>query len=291
MMLMSTAVDPAGIGGVILRSMAPLPLFAAGLALGVPAAIIAAIVGIGACWALDPHLGIAFSLGTALPVVLLVPLALRPPAPRGGWLVSALTALGVVCFLLLDLSFRGETGGLEAMLTQTVAEGFRQIAEQVPELDASQLGEPQRLAFWLPGSGIVGWLLIVALDGVLAQGALARFQRSLVTAPDMAMLSVPRVTSIGFVAAVIAAWAGKGEIAFMGANLAVILAFPLLFGGLGVIHALVARHPARQMVLTLFYVVVLGLVLPIVMVVALGVVEQWAGLRQRLAAQPRRGDE
>jgi hypothetical protein len=272
--------------------MTALPLFAAGLALGIPAAIVAALVGIGASWSFGPELGVFFAVGTALPVLVMVPLALRPPAPpSGGRLLIGLTLVGLVGFGVLDLSFHAEPGGLEGALTAAMAEVFRQVAVQVPELGAARLGSPERWAFWLAGAGLLLWLLVIAINAVLAQGALTRFHKNLVPAPEMAGVSVPRYTSVAFAAAVIAARFGTGEVAFIGVNLAEILAFPLVFGGLGVIHAMAARHPARQMLLAMFYVVVLGLGLPIVLIIALGVVEQWAGLRRRFAAVPRRGDE
>jgi hypothetical protein len=291
MMLVSIVIDRSGIGGLILRSMTTLPLFAAGLSLGLPAAVVAAVAGIGASWSVEPQLGVLFAVGTALPVLILVPLALRSPAPlAGGRLVLGLAVVGLAGFGLVDLVYRAQPGGLEGALTAILAETFRQVAEQVPDVDAAQLGPPERWAFWLAGTGMVMWMLVIAINGVLAQGALARFHKNMVPSPRMAELSVSRLTSVAFAAAAVAARFGHGEVAFIGANLAVILAFPLVFGGLGVIHAMAARHPARQILLTMFYVV-LGLGLPIVLIIALGVVEQWAGLRRRFAAMPRRGEE
>jgi hypothetical protein len=291
MMLASVLLDPTGIGGLILRSMAALPLFAVGLSLGIPAAGVAAVVGIGASWALGPPLGIGFAIGTALPVMVVVPLALRPPAPPlGGRMVVGLTVVGLVAFVLLDLAFLGQPDGLEGAIAAALSEGFLQVAARMPELDVTQFGTPEHWAFWLTGALTSCWLLVIAINGVLAQGALARFHRNLVPAPEMAAISVPRVTSVAFVAAAVAAWLGTGEVAFIGVNLAEILAVPLVFGGLGVLHALAARHPARQMILTMLYVVVLGIGLPIALIVVLGMIEQWAGLRRRFAAVPRRGD-
>lgn len=292
LMLMSVAVDRTGVGGLILRSMTSLPLFAVGLSQGLIAAVIAGMVGTGVSWSLGPDWGIAFAVGSALPALVIVALALKPPAPPStGWMVSGLALLGVAGFVALDLACRAMPGGLEGTLTNLLTEAFREVAEQVPELDMSEVGPPGPIAHWVAGAVLLTWMLVIAINGVLAQGALTRFQLSRVGSPDLAELSVPRVTGVAFVAAVAAASFGTGEVGFIGTNLALVLTFPLAFGGLGVVHALVARHPARQALLTMFYIVVLGLGLPIVLIVALGLIEQGAGLRRQIAAMPRRGDE
>jgi uncharacterized protein YybS (DUF2232 family) len=290
--LLFIAAEAGGIGGGILRWMAPLPLFAAGLALGVPAMGVACITGLGAVVAGDPEMSIVFAIVTTVPVLVLAPLALRPSvATSPGRLVVGLTALGVAAFGLADLMFLGQPGGLQGVIAPIVEEVFRQLAEQVPTLTTEQLGAPEKVALWLPGVTAVTWMLGAAMNGLLAYGALARFHWNRQPVSEMASIAIPRVVSLGFGAALIAAQVGTGEVAFLGVNLAEILVLPLMFGGLGVIHALIARYPAPQMWLTMFYMVVLGLGLPVVLIVVLGVMEQWAGLRQRFAAAPRQGEE
>ena len=82
-----------------------------------------------------------------------------------------------------------------------------------------------------------------------------------------------------FVIAAIIALLGGGEIKFLGQNLALILATPFFFLGLGVIHLLMRRFPAPLMALSAFYIFIMVLGWPMLAVAALGFFEQWAGIR------------
>ena len=141
---------------------------------------------------------------------------------------------------------------------------------------------------WLPGFGAVAWIGLIAANGVLAQGALAGFGWARRPSPSLAVFAVPWWTLLPLAIAIAAATLGRDlprgeEIAFAGSNLVVILAMPFLFQGLGVLHALAARSSKRTWLLAGVYGAVLIFGWPIPLIVALGVIEQWVGLRRRYA--------
>jgi hypothetical protein len=285
-------------GGFILCWMAPLPLYLVGLRLGPRAVSVAGLAGTMALAAFEPVLGIWFALLIALPVMALATVAVLAPRDRAaGMLVMALTGIGLAGFGVAYGVAADQEGGLHGIsiaavqdalprwkeMIEGVAPGLSKIFD-LPEEKVAQAGE------LLPGMVAAIWMLILAGNGILAEGALAGFGGGLASAPAMASITVPRAMSVGLGAALAVANFGAGEVAFIGASLAVIIGVSLLFGGLAVIHAALARHPARAVLLTVFYAVFFG---PTIspMIVALGVIEQWVGLRRRLAAAPRQGEE
>ena len=279
-------------GGLILFWMAPLPLFVVGLRLGMRPLVFAGLIGTVAVGAGEPAWGMAFAVTAALPVLLLTGIALVVPAERSaGALVLGLTGLGVLAFVLTCLLAADQDGGLQGVITTAVKDAAATNAQQFPQLPAFPAEMLDGIGRWLLGCFVALWLAIFAGNGILAHGAVGWLGGGLVPAPAMASIALPRVVSVGFAAAVVAAIAGSDGIAFIGINLAEILSVPLLFVGLGVVHAALARNPARAVWLAVFYAVFLGIGLTIAAIVAMGVIEQWVGLRRRFIPAPRQGEE
>jgi hypothetical protein len=290
--LLFAAMLTGTFGGMILFWMAPLPLFAVGLRLGIRPVAFAGLAGTVAVAIGDPTLGLVFAAMVALPVLLLTGLALAVPPPRRAEaLVVGLGGLGVAFFAVACLLSVDQDGGLQGVFTSTMRDAADQAAQQFPDVPGIPAEWLDGIGLWLPGFLLALWLVIFAGNGILAQGLLGRFGGGLVPSPLIASIALPQGVGIAFVVCVAAAALGSGWIAFAGWNLAQILSVPLVFGGLGVIHALLARHPARAALLAAFYAVILGFGFTIALVVALGLIEQWVGLRQRFAPAPGQGEE
>lgn len=282
--LLFCAILTESFGGEILCWMSPLPLFAVGFRLGLRPVGIAALAGTLAVTSGEPGLGVGFAVFVALPVVALAWPALTIRDGRlSGALVLGLTGIGLAGFLLAVLLASGADGGLQGLVTDKIKEAADTAVAEIPGLPALPPKTLDQLGFLLTGSAIGVWLGLIAGNGILAQAVLRRFGGGMVATPAMASIGLPRVVSVAFAVSIAAAFAGSGEIAFLGSNIAEILLVPLLFGGLAVIHALLAHHPARQFWLTVFYAVILGFGLTIAVIVILGVIEEWAGLRRRFA--------
>ena len=72
-------------------------------------------------------------------------------------------------------------------------------------------------------------------------------------------------------------------LAYLALNAAIVLLVPFFFAGLAVVHAFAGGRQARTLLLMVFYFFLLVSGWPIAMVVGLGVIEQWAGLRRRFS--------
>src|SRR5262249_44801317 len=123
-----------GIGGFILCWMTPLPLFIVGLRLGQGPVWAAGLTGALALTAIAFGLERLFALSMAVPVALLVGLALRRPYEKvAGRLVLALTTLGIAAFALAYGLAWGEMDGLRGASIATVRDAVKQMQDLVAQ--------------------------------------------------------------------------------------------------------------------------------------------------------------
>jgi hypothetical protein len=287
--------------GIMLGYLAPLPLFLAGLTHGLPAVVIAGAVGT-LISALNGLLSGGIYLVTfAAPAVLVVRQALlaRPATeasanaevhgdlewyPAGRlvvWLVG--WALGLFALALLLTADR--EGGMPGML-QPVLEQF---LAAMPQNETAQQGSDmaavaKNLATMMPAVFGFSWLVMMTINGTLAQGLARMLKQNRRPTPRYRLLVLPRLLAFGLAAAIVAGLVLPGDAGFIGATVAAILAFPFFLQGLAVVHGVAAKAAVPGLILAAFYaaLVVAGALVG-VLVVILGFIEEWAGFRRRFA--------
>lgn len=283
-------------GSLIIVYLASLPLFMAGLAIGPRAIGIAAVAGFitaglfgGAVVA-----GI-YGLMQTLPAWLLVKQSLlRRPTGRGGqteWypvgdIVCWLALLAAALLLVVALTTSGERG-FQAIIADNLD---HLLAAMAPHLgDGQRTRAVGAMAPLFPGAVGASWLLMSVVNAALAQTILVRMQRNLRPSPAYAETTLPQWMSWPLVAAAAMSLVGSGDFQYLGRNLAMVLAVPFFFVGLGVIHTLARRLAYKGLILISLYLVLVLSGWAMVAVAALGVVEQWFGVRDRLAGPPAGG--
>jgi hypothetical protein len=287
--------------GIMLGYLAPLPLFLAGLTHGLPAVVIAGAVGT-LISALNGLLSGGIYLVTfAAPAVLVVRQALlaRPATeasanaevhgdlewyPAGRlvvWLVG--WALGLFALALLLTADR--EGGMPGML-QPVLEQF---LAAMPQNETAQQGSDmaavaKNLATMMPAVFGFSWLVMMTINGTLAQGLARMLKQNRRPTPRYRLLVLPRLLAFALAAAIVAGLVLPGDAGFIGATVAAILAFPFFLQGLAVVHGVAAKAAVPGLILAAFYaaLVVAGALVG-VLVVILGFIEEWAGFRRRFA--------
>jgi hypothetical protein len=316
--LLYLSVLTGSLGALILVYLVQLPLFAAGLSLGAKAVMIAGgtatIVTIVSGGLLS---GLLFFLAEALPPMLLVAQALRwraaasetgraaetvsgpaafPAASNDiawyplGRLVLWLVGLGVIALVLAAIMLTGGAEGFRGAMR-----GF--LAGQLSDLLGASPGAPARsdamieaLTAFFPAMAVASWLVMTAINGVLAQGVLARFGLNRRPSPDIAALTLPRWPSFVLAGILLISVIGPGDLGYLGSNLLPLLGIAYVFAGLAVLHAVLRRHAGRIFILIPAYAALL-LGWPVLVVAACGMIDQWFGLRQRFAAAvPRQGE-
>ena len=289
-----------GAGALILGYLAPLPLFLMGLWFGSAATIVAGTAGTVAVLAASSSLlvALAYLVTAAFPVVLVVRQALlaRTAADGGiewyppGRLLMGLTGMGLAALLGAAVLTLDQPGGLEGAVRETLA----RMAEQLFSAQGQTAPDPQDLwmAEVLPGLAVISWLTMTIINAALAQGALMRFGRNRRPPMRLVDLELPRWLSPVFLAALLAASAAPDPVAFLALNTALILALPFAFAGLSVVHAVARSRSAKVPILIGFYMFLFLFGWPIMLLVGLGMIEQWIGLRRRFRpAGPDQEDE
>jgi hypothetical protein len=280
--------------GLILVYLTQLPLFVAGLWLGTTGATIAGITAAVVLLAASDLLGAAlFAALNAVPVMILVRQALLartqgdgairwyPPGLLVAWLTAmALAGIGVAMVLL------GGTDGLQAQLRDVITNVLDRLGEQALSERADIAAG---VALVVPGIIAASWMVMVVINGVLAQGLVARFGVNWRPAPELVQLRLPVWLPLLLTAAVIAT-GFEGTSRFIGVNTMITLLVPFGLAGLAVLHAAVRRlsHPTAALVM--FYVLAGLFGWPLLAIAILGLFETWLGLRRRLLASGGRID-
>lgn len=290
-----------GFGTLILGYLAPLPLFLAGLWMGTPAVLLAALAGSVAVMAGTSGsllVSLAYLMTGALPAVLVVRQSLLARVSGDGTLewyppgrvLMGLTGLGVAAILAAVILTLDQPGGLEGVVRRMLA----RVAEPLFRAQGQEAPDPETIwmAAALPGLVAISWVTMTVVNAALAQGVLMRFGRNKRPPMRLAELELPRWLVPAFLAAVLAASVLPDTFGFLATNLALVLMVPFTFAGLSVVHVVARSRSARTPILVGFYMVLFLFGWPILLLVGLGMIEQWIGLRRRFTrAAPGQEDE
>ncbi|MGF1640946.1 MAG: DUF2232 domain-containing protein [Rhodospirillales bacterium] len=275
-------------GGVVFAYLAPLPLLMVGFGLGAAQALIAAASGIVVV-AMVAGVAAAGVYGGmhALPSWLIVQQALRngagdqrAAASLAGTILCRLALIGAGLALAAAVALVGDDG-VEASVRELLATAAAAAVPGLADVDRDTF--VGLLAPLFIGMSGFTWLLMLVVNSTLAQGMLTRRGRALRPSPQWSALVLPEWMSWPLVATAVVALVSAGDVGYMARNLALIFAGPYFFLGLAVVHSLVRRTQRRGLLLATFYVTLaLFFTFVGVAVAALGMIEQWAGVRRRL---------
>ncbi len=267
-----------------------LPLFMVGLAKGLAAAAMAGAVAVVVTGVAGKFiLAILFAFAYALPAVVMVRMALaNRQTPEGttewyptGRMMSWLTGYGASALIAFGVIAGDSPTGMEATFREGIETSLEGLAGG--EAGTGPAVIAAQFARHFPALIIISWLAMVAVNGSLAQRFLRRLGWNLRPSPRMSAFELPHWLAIALAISILAWLAGgQGATGFIGWNLMLVFSVPYFFMGLVVIHTLSRPWSARTMALALFYLFLLVFRWPVAVVAALGLVEQLAGLRQRI---------
>jgi hypothetical protein len=303
--LLSLGLLAGGGSFALLAYFAPLPLFAAGLMMGLRTSVIAGAFAVVVLFVLG---GIAsaglYALSIMIPTWIVVYHALSHRFFTGGgtgWytpgdIVSRLAALGAAVVAVAILAQMGNDGGVEASVRALLVSA---ITPLVPGAEVDQMSSlVDRVAPLFPSFATLSWLLMMLVNAALAQALLTKWGKAMRATPDYAQIELPEWTSWLLVVAAALKILSSGDLEYLAQNLVVVLAAPFFFVGLAVVHTLVRRTRFPGAGLAVFYTCLMLFSWFAVLVAAVGFAEQWARLRDRfgplsgpLAPRPQPDDE
>ena len=288
------------IGGplaVLLSLVAAVPLYMVGLSLGPAYALLGAAAGtvlVAVLWL--PTLPV-FLLMMAIPAVVLSWAALTPldlngsgtaQRPESGALLALIVGYAIAIITVAGFAFAGHEGGLTGLMLATMREPLQELMSAMdvgtsPE-EVEMLAE--YMAMSLPAAFAVYWVVWTIANIGIANALLRRLGTTLRTDFNVLTVTPPAWTSIAFVGLVAVSFVAEttleGSVTAMVARNAVILMVLIFFlVGVSVVHVITIGRPARGLILTLFYGLVLVSVWLALVVAGLGIIEQWARLREK----------
>ena len=291
--LLYLSVVTGGMGALILAYLAPLPLLMVGLGHGLRSFAVAATAAIAVVGLLGgPLFALTYGLANGAVVAVIVRQSLLARnGPDGslewyppGLLLVVLTGLGLAGLLVSALLTLGNPAGLEGAARQFLVIGFGDAAAGTGDAESAMAQVIDSFAQVFPGMVVVSWLTMAIVNAALAQGVLMRFGHNLRPAMRVAQVELPHWMPILLASAgLLALVGGNSQLSYLALNVVVVLLVPFFFAGLAVIHAFAGGRQARTLSLVVFYFFLLVSGWPIALVIGLGVIEQWAGLRRRFA--------
>jgi hypothetical protein len=268
-----------------------LPLLFCGLALGLgPAGVASAGAALITFVASGFVAGAVFLLIEAAPVLLLVRQALlwrKGENGRTEWyppgrLITDLSLAALVVSLLSLWWLASGEGGVAGLFDEFVRSLPSDLSSDSAMAQAHMLFV--RWAHWLPGVIGASWVLMTVLNAIIAQQLALRSGMAKRPTPDIAEFEVPGWCGIPLLASVPVVALSQGGLAAVAILVLVLFSIPFLFQGLGVVHALSRKHAPSRLPIIGFYVLFVLFSWPLVLlVVLLGLAEEWAGLRRRYA--------
>jgi len=274
-------------GMVLLAYFIQLPLLFVGLSLGLAASVIAAGSAILVCSLIAGVVAAAlFALVQAVPAVMVIRQALLSRQQDGkvewyppGLVLAQLATFAALCITASYLVLLGHPGGLQGMLSDFIGATLAELGGA--EAEAAPSPELGRWMFLFPGLMAASWLVMVVVNGVLAQALAVRLGRNRRPSPALSELELPGWLWPAIGIAALLAVLGDDGLGFLGRSLLIVLVVPYMFLGLAVIHAFARRWSHRRLALTVFYGGVMLLGWPLLAILLLGFVEDWAHVRQR----------
>ena len=296
--LLFAAPFALGLGAVAPMTLTGIPLMAAGLGIGVLAAIgagltgLVLIFGLAVLFALSSEPIVLFAGLFAIPVVFAIQQLQRsrtsslgyiewhPPLNVMSWLLAG-ALLVMIVFAVMVIRGNTDLPFLTRSFLQPVLTGL------FPELGfhrTRSLVDTMTPVF--PGAALAAWMLMLsaATAGALA---LLRFWGALQRpAPRMEELQVPLWIPLAFGLAVAFVLLGDFNLAYLGQNAAIALLVPMFLVGAGTFHAIARQTPIFYVVIAVFFGFMIVFPPLIALVALIGVADQTLDLRRRFGLVP-----
>jgi predicted membrane protein DUF2232 len=277
--------SPSSLILVILVYLSQLPLFIGGLWLGVGVALAAGVTAsIMLLAASNIMAALMFAAVNVVPVILLVRQALLARTGTAGaieWyppglLAAWLTGLGLTAIAVAFLLFGG-ADNIQLATRERLAAALDGLFKE------NAAGRDELAGFFamvMPGLIAASWMAMTVINGVLAQGLLARFGASWRPSPALVTLSLPMWFPVVPVLATVATVLG-GSMRFLGINMMIVLTVPFCLTGLAVLHIIAYRFSHPAILLVSFYVLAGVFGWPLLLITFLGLIDASLRLRGR----------
>lgn len=276
-------------GALFLVYVATLPLFLVAFSAGTLAVAIAGISGVvlsGLAGGI--FTSSAYGIFHALPAWLVSRQSLlrqTPTSQEVKWnpIGNVLSVLVLACAGLLTIAAfyaAGETGGdFSGAVTQNL---YDALTAMLPGIgDAERMNMVDLIAPIFFGAMGGSWVLMTALNAVIAQGILVKMGKNIRPTPKFSMMTLPNWLSLPLIGVAILSLITQGDVRYIAQSIIIVLATPYFLLGLSVAHWAVRRISFGGAVLAGFYLMMVLSGWAMIVIAGVGMIEQWAGIRNK----------
>ncbi len=270
---------------------APLPLYLAGLGIGMKGVVTAGLTAVFTAGLIgNSFTALPFAFVYAVPAIMLCQLALRAQPDNAGnavWypagnLIGTLTAVGAVAlafFAMMAIMDEG-TGPLQDVVAGLIGTALERMGAEMPADTRTTLAG--NLAPYFPGMAVASWVVMHLVNAAAGQTALVKSERNLRPRIAYADITLPDWCSWLLVGAGVVALVVPGDWSYLGRNLVIVALVPFFLLGIAVMHTYARRITNGTLLLVAFYVLLMVLGWTAFLVAGAGILEQWIGLRKKL---------
>lgn len=272
--------------GFLLSYFASLPLYLVGFGLGKSSGAIACLVPLLLFLALGPNQAGLFALMNVMPTLIIVHLSLMQNSdqqwyPIGhviSWLVMVAIVVASAALIIASANHIDVMAEIQEWVNSTIEPGM-----------ISETSSAHVMPFSL---GIIGasWILVNMVNALVAIRVLSNFKLNLRPQLSQADWHVPNYWDIPLIVGILVFVAPHLPLNFdLSENLVIIgktiislSSIPLFIIGLHVIYLWLMQFKNSRFLFNVIVVIAFFLVWPALLIVGLGVLEPWYGLRQRV---------
>lgn len=277
-------------GALLFAYLAALPIFLIAFSLGPVAATTAGLSG----FLFAGLLGGALSAGIygmlhALPAWLVSRQSLlQTQAPDGqtvwypvGTILGSLSLFCAGFMAGTGLYLMGSVDTLQGEVSRYLSEAFTFMAPAMTDVELQAV--VGMLVSVFPGAMGASWVLMLVINALIAQSILVRMGKNLRPSPRLADMMLPQWLAWPMIIMAGVGLIASGDLRYIAQNTAIVLAVPYFFLGVAVVHWAVRRLTFATPVLVGFYLIMFMSGWALLLVAALGMAEQWTGLRDRFS--------
>jgi hypothetical protein len=280
---------------VLLACLTAIPLYMIGLGGGSLAGLVAGVTGCACLLLVLPsNFAFIYAFLFAIPAAGASALALRRGVVGAdtinwfpeGFLLSAIVLYPCVIFFLIGAATMHIDGGFLGLTSRMLHDHFVDaIMKNRPELAPQAETLFNGMIKFLPS--IVGcvFILLTVISVFVGQTMLVQQKWNLRPSFRINDMYVPRWLVIVLALAVLTGVVAAAPYDYIGANLGMMLSIPFFFTGLSVVHSLAPLTGWPIVTLVVFYILLMAVIWLSLLVMLVGISDQWIHFRQRFAAR------
>ena len=195
-----------------------------------------------------------------------------------------LTAVFIYCWLYQEQSVGTSLSEKADLIIKNYRHALLQRNLDVkPEVGAQLLLLKDTLLNTVPAMMGIFWMTLLIINGVLARYALIRVATISLSPVKLVQIELPQSLIIIFIVSSLMAGLLSGDISLYCLNLSIILAFPILLSGLGVVHIASKRTKYKRGILFAVYTAVFMSRWATFILILIGLLDHFVKIKARIS--------